>query len=169
MRRSIPVRVGDVDLLVEAEPVAGTEPTSRIDSAVDRVGEAYARAQEAIVEIASSTAESIRKAAARAARPDEVEIEFGLRFSVQGDVIVASAAGEATLRVRLTYQPGIAPTGGDSGTSAGADTGADGEPRLSGPSWESPRIHGFRGSSAGCSARPESRSAPVSRSSLECW
>ena len=71
-----------------------------------------------------------------------MEIEFGLRFSVQGDVIVASAAGEATLKVKLTYQPGIAPTGGDSGTSAGSGAGTGGEPRLSGPSWESPRILG---------------------------
>ncbi|HYZ52116.1 MAG TPA: CU044_2847 family protein [Streptosporangiaceae bacterium] len=130
MGRSIPVRVGDIDLLVEAEPVAGTEPTSRVDSAVNRVGDAYARAQRAIVEIASSTAESIEKAAARAARPDCLEIEFGLRFSVTGDVIVASAAGEATLKVRLTYQPGIAAaSGGDVGT--GARTGAG--PQLPGP------------------------------------
>jgi hypothetical protein len=120
MGGSIPVRVGDIDLLVEAEPVAGSEPTSRIDSAVERVEDAYARAQDAIVEIASSTAESIEKAAARAARPDRVEIEFGLRFSVRGDVIVASAAGEATLKVKLTYQPGLAAVpGGGTGTDVG--------------------------------------------------
>lgn len=159
--RSIPVRVGDVDLLVEAELVAGTEPTSRIDSAVDRVGDAYARAQDAIVEIATSTAESIRKATARAARPDGVEIEFGLKFTVRGDVIMASAAGEATLKVRLTYQPGT--------TRGEGDSGADGEARLPDPPWESRCILGFRGSSAGYSATPGSPSAPVSRSTPECW
>lgn len=104
MGRAIPVRVGDIELLVETAPVAGSEPTSRLDAAVDRAGEAFTRAQGAIVEIATSTVESIRAATARAARPDQLEVEFGLKFSAKGDVIVAGAAGEATLKVKLVYQ-----------------------------------------------------------------
>ena len=111
--RAIPVRVGAVELLIETTPVAGSEPTSRIDAAVDRVGGAFSRAQAAIVEIASSTVETLEKAAVRAARPDQVEVEFGLKFSAKGDVIVAGAAGEATLKVTLVYrrcpdEPGVA-------------------------------------------------------------
>jgi hypothetical protein len=48
----------------------------------------------------------IEKSAARAARPDRVEVEFGLRFSASGGVIMAGAAGEASLLVRLTYDTG---------------------------------------------------------------
>ncbi len=102
--REIPVRVGDIEVLVETTPLAGSEPTSRVDSAVDRVGEAFVRAQNAIVEIATSTVETIRKTTARAARPDLLEVEFGLKFSAKGDVIVAGAAGEATLRVKIVYE-----------------------------------------------------------------
>lgn len=102
--RVIPVRVGAVELLIETTPVAGSEPTSRIDATVDRVGGAFSRAQAAIVEIASSTVETIEKAAVRAARPDQVEVEFGLKFSAKGDVIAAGAVGEATLKVTLVYR-----------------------------------------------------------------
>ena len=101
--RPIPMRVGEAELLVETIPVAGTEPTSRVDDAAERVGDAFARAQVAIVEVATSTVAVIDKAAARAARPDALEVEFGLKFSAKGNVIVAGAAGEATLKVKLTY------------------------------------------------------------------
>ncbi|MGH3830265.1 MAG: CU044_2847 family protein [Pseudonocardiaceae bacterium] len=37
-------------------------------------------------------------------RPDEVKVTFGLKFSAQGNVIVAGASGAATLEVTLTYR-----------------------------------------------------------------
>jgi hypothetical protein len=103
--RPISVQVGETEVLVQTVPVAGTEPTSgRAQQAIERAGEAFCRAQDVIVEVARSTAEVIEKAAARAARPDHVEIEFGLSFSVTGGVImVAGVTGEATLRVLLSY------------------------------------------------------------------
>ncbi len=101
--KTIPVRVGDVELSVEVSTVAGSEPTSRLSDAAEHVEDAFARAQRAIVEIAASTAEVIGEAAKRGARPNRLEVEFGLKVSVQGNVIVAGTAGEATLRVKLTY------------------------------------------------------------------
>jgi hypothetical protein len=92
-----------VDLLVETTPVAGTEPTSALGDATDRVVDAFDRARQAIVEIAASTADVIGKAADRGAHPDHLEVEFGLKISAKGNVIVAGASGEATLRVKLTY------------------------------------------------------------------
>lgn len=47
--------------------------------------------------------ETLRKTSARAARPDQLEVEFGLKFSAKDDVIGAGAAGEATLRVKIVY------------------------------------------------------------------
>ena len=44
----------------------------------------------------------IEKAGA-AARPDRVEVEFGLKFSASGGVIMAGVAGEASLKVTLGY------------------------------------------------------------------
>jgi hypothetical protein len=67
--RLIPVRVGDVEIEMEAVQPAGTEAISgRAAKATGNVLEAFGRAQEAIIEVAKS-ADMIDKAGA-AARPD---------------------------------------------------------------------------------------------------
>lgn len=112
--RVIPLRVSGVELLVEASPVAGSESTSaRLDRAQDMVAEAWERAQSAIVEVAASTVSTIGQLGRRSVRPDEVTVKFGLKFSAQGNVIVAGASGGATLEVTLTYRadPGGAGSG----------------------------------------------------------
>jgi len=109
----IPVRIGDIEIEVETVPAAGTEATSgRTARAAANALEAFGRAQDVIVEVARSTAEMIEKAAARAVRPDRVEVEFGLRFSASGGVIMAGAAGEASLLVRLGYDSESRPAAG---------------------------------------------------------
>jgi hypothetical protein len=101
--RLIPVRVGDIEIEVEAVPVAGTEAVSgRAERAAGSVLEAFGRAQDAIIEVARSTAQMIDKAGA-AARPDRMDVEFGLKFSASGGVIMAGVAGEASLKVTLGY------------------------------------------------------------------
>jgi hypothetical protein len=101
--RLIPVRVGDIDIGVEVVPVVGTEPTaSRTGHAAEHVADAFTRAQDTILEIAKTTAHTINKAGA-AVRPDHLEVEFGLKFSATGGVILAGATGEASLKVTLSY------------------------------------------------------------------
>jgi len=98
------MRVGEVDLLVETVPVAGTEPTSGLDKVGDRIIDAFAVAQVAIMEVASSTAEIIETLGRRRARrPDQLEVEFGLSFSAKGNVIVVGGEAGAALRVKVVY------------------------------------------------------------------
>lgn len=100
----IPVRVGDVDLLATAVVVSGSEPTAgRVGQLAEQASETFAKAQDAIVGMAVSTAQVIGKAAARAARPDKMEIEFGLSFTAKGGIIIGGVSGEASLRVLLSY------------------------------------------------------------------
>jgi hypothetical protein len=116
--RLIPVRVGDIEIEVEAVPVAGTEATSgRTAKAAGNVLEAFGRAQDAIIEVARSTAEMIERAGA-AARPDRVDVEFGLKFSASGTVIMAGVAGEASLKVTLGYDVAARPATGPQETTA---------------------------------------------------
>jgi hypothetical protein len=116
--RLIPVRVGDIEIEVEAVPVAGTEATSgRAAKAAGNVLEAFGRAQDAIIEVARSTAEMIERAGA-AARPDRVDVEFGLKFSASGTVIMAGVAGEASLKVTLGYDVAVRPVAGPPETAA---------------------------------------------------
>jgi hypothetical protein len=72
--------------------------------------EAFTRAQDAVLEVAKSTARMIDQAGS-AARPGqvEVEVEFGLKFSASGTVIMARVAGEASLRVILGYDVAARP------------------------------------------------------------
>lgn len=111
----IPVRVGDVQIEVEAVPVAGSELTSsgKASRVAENALEAFGRAQDAIVEVAKSTARMIERAGAKA-RPDRVEVEFGIKFSASGTVIMAGVAGEGSLKVTLCYdvsaRPPAAPT-----------------------------------------------------------
>ena len=110
--RLVPVQVGDFEVLVETVPVAGTEATGsgRAVRALENAQEAFARAQDTIVEIARSTGQMIGRTAG-AARPDRVEVEFGLKFSASGTVILAGAAGEASLKVTLSYEASRRPAG----------------------------------------------------------
>lgn len=102
--RLIPVRIGESEVEVEAVVVAGTELTAgRMARAAESAVDAFTRAQDAIVQVARSTAEMIEKVGP-AARPDHVEVEFGLKFSASGGVIMAGVAGEATLKVTLNYE-----------------------------------------------------------------
>ena len=120
--RAVVMRVGGMDLLVETAPVAGTEQTSgKLDKAREAVSEAFERAQSAIVAVAESTVATIGQLGERSVHPDEMQVRFGLKFSAQGNVIVAGAAGEATLEVALTYRH--APEG----TGEAGKTGDDGD------------------------------------------
>lgn len=100
----VPMRVGDVEVLVQTIPVAGTEPTSTLGDASQRVLDAFERAHQVIVGAAASTAKMIDKLGAQGARPQQMEVEFGLGFSASGNVIVAGASANATLTIRLLYE-----------------------------------------------------------------
>jgi len=99
----VPVRVGEVDLLVQTVTVAGTEPTSGLGKVSDRIVDAFSHARAAIIEVASSTAEVVEKLANQARRPDQLEVEFGLSFTAKGNVIVAGGEAGAALRVKVVY------------------------------------------------------------------
>lgn len=106
--RAVPMRIGEVDLLVETVPLAGTESTSTLDKAGDRIVDAFATARSAILEVAASTAEVVETLSTRARRPDHLEVEFGLSFTAKGNVIVAGGEAGAALRVKVVYDAAAA-------------------------------------------------------------
>ncbi|MCX4094475.1 CU044_2847 family protein [Nocardia sp. alder85J] len=109
-----------MEVLVETVRVAGAEPTGT--GGTGPVVDALERAREVITAAATSTAHTIRQLG-EATRPDRVEVEFGIGFSVKANVIVASGAADATLKVKLVYEahtddtvPAVGPAGtGDAG------------------------------------------------------
>lgn len=103
MVRTIPVRVGNLELAVEAVPVAGPELSSLASKVADGAIDVFDQARAAIVEIAVSMAEVVDATAARGARPDRFEVEFGITISASGNVVVAGAAASATFKVKVAY------------------------------------------------------------------
>jgi len=108
--RLISVRVDGLEIEAEAVLEAGTESMAGAGSRrrPGEVTDAFSRAEDAVVAFARSTAQMIERAGA-AARPDRVEVEFGLKFSASGGVILAGVAGEASLAVTsaMTSPPGL--------------------------------------------------------------
>lgn len=106
MAQTVEVRVGEVEVLVEVVPSAGSQQTSardRAERAADYVAGAFDRAQAAIEEIAVSTARTVGRITRRVGSPELVEVEFGVKVSVKGDVVVAGSAAEASLKVKIVY------------------------------------------------------------------
>jgi hypothetical protein len=114
----MPVKVGDLNVLVEPGPAAGPAFAPRVDAPVGQLEGAFTQAENTIAAIASSTVQAIQNAAERAARPDHVEVTFGLSFSADGSVIVAGASGQASLQVTLIYD-GAPKADGHAGVVAG--------------------------------------------------
>ena len=133
--------------------------------------EAFGRAQDAIIEVAKSTAEMIERAGA-AARPDRVEVEFGLKFSASGTVIMAGVAGEASLKVTLGYDVAARPAAGPPGRrlpdtpEAQLRSRRPGRRDRRGPGI---RTGGCRGIWAGCWMVTGPRWGRVSRWRRVCW
>jgi Trypsin-co-occurring domain 1 len=101
----IVVRVDDVEVLVETARVVGTEQTSAGDRTQQKLVDAFERAQDTIVAVSTKVAATVQRLAAAGARPDKIEVEFGLKFTAKGDVIVASGSGEVALKVIVGYDP----------------------------------------------------------------
>jgi hypothetical protein len=98
------MRVGGLDLLVEVVTPPGSEQTSgRLDHAGQKVVGGFDRAEAAIEAIATRLAGMLDKLAERAVQPDRVEVQFGLKFTAEGGILVAGSSVEASLQVTIGY------------------------------------------------------------------
>jgi len=100
--RLIPMRFGGVEVLVGTRTEAGSERTSAASDLAAKVVDVFEDSKEVIAGVARSTADLLGEFA-DGVTPDRLEIEFGLSFTAKGNVIVAGASAEATLKVKLVY------------------------------------------------------------------
>jgi hypothetical protein len=99
------MRIGDVEVLVETTPIAGTELASAADAVREKVADSFEHAKATIVAVGKSAVDIIeRLSESPVARPSSVEIDIGLGFTVDGRVILAAASASATLNVHLVYE-----------------------------------------------------------------
>jgi hypothetical protein len=97
----VPVQFGGVEVLVEATPVSvvGSEPTS----AASQVITAYEQAERAVLGVAKSVAGTVGRLAKADTSPKQVQVQFGVSVSVEGNVLVVKGTTGATLAITLTY------------------------------------------------------------------
>lgn len=100
--RLVPVELDGETVWIEAIVPPGTEPTS---SAAEKVLTAFDAAETVMTDLAVRVVDAMRQMSEKSARPDQIEVEFGLSVSTTGGIIVASGTVEATLKVKLTYAP----------------------------------------------------------------
>lgn len=100
----IELDIGGFRMLAETAQSPGIERTSSARRVAESSTRAFEHAQEAIIAIAVSTAETIRKAGVAAKAPEEVSVSFGLKFSGHAGVLLAAASTEASLAVTLVYR-----------------------------------------------------------------
>lgn len=74
---------------------SGTTPTERAQNA-------FENAKESIVAICQSMVQTIDKVD-QTITPDEFSLEFGIKFKIDGTVLLASVSSEATLTVKMVY------------------------------------------------------------------
>ncbi|MEV1198832.1 CU044_2847 family protein [Microbispora rosea] len=92
---------------MEATVPPGTQPTSRSERRTELLHDMFLRAQAVVEQIAFSAIEIRHKLASKANPPNQVEVQFGVKFSTQGQIIVASASTEASLAIKLIFNGNI--------------------------------------------------------------
>jgi hypothetical protein len=100
----------EVEMETDAEPMApGSRTTMRGGNPVAGAQRSFQEALVAVKQTISTTVVQLRDAFPD--RPDELEIEFGIKASVEANgLILAKAAGEASFTVKALWKKPEAPS-----------------------------------------------------------
>lgn len=99
---NLKVQINGEEVLIEAMRTPGSEFTG-VGDAIDKAQDAFARATSTISNVAQSMVDTVRSLEGEN-RPDEFSLEFGIKFKIDGSVVIASTSGEATLTVKMVYK-----------------------------------------------------------------
>jgi Trypsin-co-occurring domain 1 len=99
---NLSVQINGQEVLIEAEPVYGSEDTG-VGDVVEHARDAFERATQTISNVSKSMVQAVRSLQGEN-RPNEFSLEFGIKFKVDGSVMIASTSGEATLTVKMMYK-----------------------------------------------------------------
>lgn len=102
-RDYLPARLGDVPLVIETTQLPGSEPTAGWRDVTARVSDAFEKAEEAISKLASNLGVTVKNLEARGKRPDQLAVEFGLSFTVEGNLLFVGSLADTSLKVTITY------------------------------------------------------------------
>lgn len=93
---------GSVDVEI-ADPAAGVGRAGRVDETVTAASRTL---EDALVGVRRSADAVLRQFREMAERPDEVEVQFGVRLTAEAGALIARTGVEGQLSVRLTWSAG---------------------------------------------------------------
>jgi hypothetical protein len=98
---SFPLEAGG-SVLIEVDEEAGATVTRglRPSEVIESVGHSFEAALEAIGPAAVAVARKLRD---HVDAPENIEVEFGLKFSGQAGAVIASASTEAQFHVKMVW------------------------------------------------------------------
>lgn len=103
MSEIISTVVNGKEIFVEVERRYGSENTTSLDDALSKTGNAFELAKDTITGVTESVIGAIQ-AMDRAITPEEFTVEFAIKFSAEGQAILAKASAEANLKITLSYK-----------------------------------------------------------------
>ena len=108
MSKVLSQKKGDLDFFIEVSEEPTVVQSVRAGGSTASVGKSLAKLQNKLEDISktiSLTCDAIKEKITTSeekktgARISELEIEFGIKISVEGNIIIASGSGEVTLKV----------------------------------------------------------------------
>ncbi|HET6429818.1 MAG TPA: CU044_2847 family protein [Phycisphaerae bacterium] len=91
---------GSILIEVDAEPLRGMAPAAPGVRTIERAQETFEAALARVKQTARVVVENLRDLATS---PDEIQVEFGFKADLKGNLLIASAGGEATFKVALKW------------------------------------------------------------------
>jgi len=73
-----------------------------MSKSLDEARDAFERARTTVTSVAKSMVEAVRELD-RKVTPDEFTLEFAIKFTAEGNALVAKAAAEANLKITMKY------------------------------------------------------------------
>jgi len=94
-----PVASGGSVLVEVEDPQSGTRPIAR--SAGDRVKESF---DSAVAQIKPGVEALMAELGALSRKPDQVSLEFGIKFTAGAEALIAKSSVEGNVKVTLSWQ-----------------------------------------------------------------
>jgi len=102
MSKPLPVKIDGQTVYFEVETASGFEEVGVPDDMLDKAEDAFDRTKDIVVSIAKGMVGAIRTLDEKLT-PDEFSMEFAVKLSGEGNVIVTKVGAEANFKISLKY------------------------------------------------------------------
>jgi hypothetical protein len=103
MSKLLQTSVDNQMLYIEVDSYGTEKVGVRPEEVLEKTRDAFERAKATISSITQSMVSTVQSMS-DTVRPDEFELEFAIKFNAEGQVVLAKAAAEASLKVTMTYK-----------------------------------------------------------------